>query len=377
MKTIHTITMLCALACGMATSVRAQDEYSDLHVFGYLQAAYVEIPESFLGPRSTTFFVQQANLMAAKEFDNHFSSFLNLQFTNGFNSKLGWGTMNLEEGWVKYSYSSALNVKGGLLLPTFNAMLQVRNRTPLLPYIVRPLVYEPLMTDRLNIEAFLPVRANVEVYGSVPIAHALDIEYAVFLGNSESSYIISGQGAGFQVSGMDTSMSKLWGGRIGMATSWMRAGVSMTSDKENQVAFGLGTLPRYRYGADLSVHIAQFSFDGEVLLVRPGMDARQKAVLALVGTFNPALGTDLDRQFLYGTVLWDISEATYVYGGLSTLKVDDYKGMAQGVDEWTIGGGWRPNENIVLKAQYANIRCTSPFFPLDLGLPIIAISVMF
>ena len=103
--------------------------------------------------------------------------------------------MNLEEGWVKYSYNQALNVKGGLILPSFNALLKVKNRTPLLPYILRPLVYEPLMADRMNTEAFLPFRANVEVYGSIPV-YDLNVDYAVFWGNSESSYIISGHGTG-------------------------------------------------------------------------------------------------------------------------------------------------------------------------------------
>lgn len=377
MKIIQTTVMFCALACSMAATARAQDEYSDLSIFGYMQAAYINIPASFLGPASTTFYLQQANLMAAKEFDHRFSSFLNLQFSGGYNSKLGWGAMNLEEGWVRYSYSKALNVKGGLLLPTFNALLQVRNRTPLLPYIVRPLVYEPLMTDRLNVEAFLPIHANLEVYGSVSVADDLDLEYAVFAGNSESAYVISGQGAGFQVSGMDTSMSKLWGGRVGAATSWMRAGFSMTVDKENQVTFGMGAVPRYRYGADLNLHASRLTFDGEILLVRPSMDDRQKATFAIVRSFNPILGEDLDRTFLCGTLLWDITDAVYAYGSASMFRVDDYQGMSDGVKEWTFGGGWRPAESIVFKAQYAIIRCDSPSFPLNIAMPIVAVSVIF
>lgn len=377
MKILRMAMVIGVLSLAAGVPAAAQDDYSDLNIFGYLQAAYIEIPASFLGPRSTTFFLQQANIMGAKEFDSHFSAFLNLQFTNGFNSKLGWGNMNLEEGWAKYSYSHALNVKAGFLLPSFNSLLQVRNRTPLLPYILRPLVYEPLMTDRLNIDAFLPTHANLEVYGSVPVLPDVDVEYAAFVGNSETSYIISGQGAGFQVSGMDTSTAKLWGGRIGLSTHWIRGGVSMTTDMENQNTFGMGSMRRYRYGADLYVLVANVSFDGEVLFVRPSMSDRQKTVFAMVGMFNPMIGKDLDRTFLYGTLLWDISDAVYIYGSGSSLTVNDFKGMSEGVKEWTVGGGWRPLESIVVKAQYVVITCPSPYFPLDLGLPILAISVMF
>jgi hypothetical protein len=376
MKLLHTIIMTSLLAVGVATPATSQENYSDLYVFGYMQAAYVDIGQSILGPHSTTFFLQQANIMASKEFDAQFSSFLNLQLTNSYNSQLGWGAMNLEEGWVKYSYSRAFNVKGGLILPSFNALLKVKNRTPLLPYILRPLVYEPLMADRMNTEVFLPFRANAEVYGSIPV-YGIDLDYAVFWGNSESSYIISGHGTGFQVSGMDTTLSKLWGGRLGVSTPWMRVGVSATTDKENQTQMGLGAVQRYRLGADMSVHFSHLSFDGEVILVRTDLDDRQTGMFSMIRAFNPMIGTALERNFLYGTLLWDFNDALYVYGSYSVFQVNDYVGMDDGVRSLSFGGGWRPVESVVVKAQYVKISSDSPAFPLNIGIPIIAVSVMF
>ena len=376
MKIVRAIMMAAVLIVSMATTAVSQEDYSDLYVFGYMQAAYVDIGQSILGPHSTTFFLQQANVMASKEFDSQFSSFLNLQFTNSYNSQLGWGAMNLEEGWVKYSYSQAFNVKAGLLLPSFNALLKVKNRTPLLPYILRPLVYEPLMADRMNTELFLPFRANAEVYGSFPV-YDLNLDYAVFWGNSESSYIISGRGTGFQVSGMDTTLSKLWGGRLGVSTPWMRIGVSATTDKENQNQMGLGAVQRYRYGADVSIHFSHLSFDGEMILVRTDLDERQASMFAMLQMFNPMLGKSLERNFLYGMLLWDFNDAFYVYGSYSVSQVKEYVGMDDGVSSLSFGGGWRPVESVVVKAQYVKISSDSPAFQLNIGIPIIAVSVMF
>jgi hypothetical protein len=353
----------------------AQESYSDLHLFGYMQGCYAMIDESILGPRSTTFLVQQANIMATKEFDSHFSTFVDLQFTNSYNSKLDWGALNLEEGWVKYSYNHAFNVKAGLIVPSFNAMLQVKNRTPLLPYIFRPFVYESIMLEVINLEPFLPVRANVEVYGKIPVGD-LSLEYAAFLGNSESSYIVSG-GSSFQVSGMDTTSYKLVGGRVGVTAPWMRAGLSMTSDRENHNSMGMGGLQRFRYGIDLSVHVSRFTLEGEGIYVRTLMDDREKGTLSMLRMYMPQLGDNFDRYFWYGTLLVDATDALFAYGSFSYLKVNDYIGMADGVREWSVGGGWRPIEDVVVKAQYVRVSSDSPVYDLKLGNTIIAVSVMF
>lgn len=368
------VLALLLMAAPLGRSV-AQESYSDLHIFGYMQGCYAVIDESILGPRSTTFLLQQANIMAAKEFDSHFSSFVDLQFTNSYNSKLDWGALSLEEGWVKYSYDHAFNVKAGLIVPSFNAMLQVKNRTPLLPYIFRPFVYESIMLEAINLEPFLPVRANVEVYGKIPVGD-LSLEYAAFIGNSESSYIVSG-GSSFQVSGMDTTSYKLVGGRVGVAAPWMRAGLSMTSDRENHSSMGMGGLQRFRYGIDLSFHVSRFTLEGEGIYVRTLMDDRQRGMLNTLRMFMPQLGENFDRHFWYGTLLVDATDAIFAYGSFSYIELNDYVGMADGVREWSVGGGWRPIEDVVVKAQFVRVVSDSPFYALKLGNAIIAVSVMF
>jgi hypothetical protein len=375
MKKSRMLLLNIVLTVGVVTPTAAQDDYSDLYVFGYMQGCYAVIDGTMLGPRSTTFLLQQADIMATKEFEDRFSVFLDLQFTNSYNSKLNWGSLNIEEGWVKYSYSQALNVKAGVIVPTFNAMLQVKSRTPLLPYIFRPFVYESIMLETINLETFLPVRANIEVYGSVPVAE-LNLDYAAFAGNSESSYLVRG-GSAFQVSGMDTTTHKLVGGRVGVSTHWMRAGVSMTSDKEDHTQMGMGGLQRFRYGADLSMHISHFTLEGEGIWVHNVMDDRQKGVLGFLRTYSPLLGENFDRRFFYGTLLYDVSEALFAYGSYSYITINDFIGTADGIKEWTVGGGWRPIDNIVVKAQYVGVTSESPVYNLKIGNTILAVSVMF
>jgi hypothetical protein len=365
--------IVCLVSC--LTTATAQEDYSGLYFFGYMQGCYASISGSILGPRSTTFLLQQANLMATKQFDPEFSTFLNLQFTNSYNSKQGWGSLNLEEGWAKYSYNQSFNIKAGLLTPSFNAMLQVKNRTPLLPYIFRPFVYESIMIEPLNLEMFLPIRANVEVYGTVPVS-GVSLEYAMYVGNSESNFIVR-DGSSFQVSGMDSTTYKLVGGRIGLSTHWMRAGISASSDKENHVQMGMGALQRYRYGADLSVHVSRLTFDGEAIFVRTTLGDHEKGILTMLRGFYPMLGQDFNRHFLYGTILCDVTDAIFGYGSYSYLQVNDNVGMAEGIHEWTFGGGWRPIEQVVVKGQYVWISSASPIYKLEMGNTILAVSVMF
>jgi hypothetical protein len=375
MKLLRIAMTALALSASAPGLAPAQDTYSDLYIYGYMQAFYVTMQCDLLGPKSTTFLLQQTNVMASKEFVGGFSTFLNLQFTNSYHSMIKWGGLNIEEGWVKYKYDRALNIKAGLIIPSFNAMLQVQNRTPLLPYIFRPFVYESILTEQLDLETLLPVRANVEVYGSVPVS-GLNLEYALFIGNSESEFIVSGGGS-FQVSGMDTTTYKMYGGRIGVAAPWLRAGVSMSSDKENHVQMGLGALQRNRYGADASLRISRFTLEGEAILVRTTIGDREQGILTLIRSLNPMLGKNFDRDFYYGTLLCDITDAVFGYGSYSYLRINDIVPYANGINEWTIGGGWRPIDQVVLKGQYVWVNSSSPVFKVEMGNALFAVSVMF
>jgi hypothetical protein len=353
----------------------AQETPSSLSMFGYLQAAFVSMEASAMGPNATTFTLQQMNLMGTNRFTPRLSVFFNLELTNSYSSKRGWGTLSLEEAWVKYSFNPYIHCKAGLITPTFNAFLQIKNKTPLIPYISRPCPYESSLAEVIDVELLLPMRANIEVYGTLP-AGDMNLEYAVFLGNSDSKFTL-GNDSRMQVSGWDSSTYKLIGGRLGLSSSWIRLGCSMTSDKENQVALNLGILQRFRYGIDLSLHQAPLTLEGEVILVRPRLGDREKSLLTAFRSVNPLIGENFDRDFWYGTLLCDLTEEWFAYGSTGYIRINDNAVMRNGINWWTVGGGWRAMDRLVLKAQYVRLDSPSPLLDLHTANFLLAMSVMF
>jgi hypothetical protein len=91
--------------------------------------------------------------------------FCQFEVLNTFSSSRQWGAFNVEEAWVKYNPNMRFNLKLGLQIPIFNNLNEIKNRTPLLPYIIRPLVYETSFGEIFPIEEFVPARAFVQAYG--------------------------------------------------------------------------------------------------------------------------------------------------------------------------------------------------------------------
>jgi hypothetical protein len=368
---------LLALYC--AATLQAQDNpLGDLRIYGYMQVlGYNERTENVLTtPMGTitntsernTFSLQQMNLFLSKPLGEHFSAFVNLEFTLSYASQRGWGSFSIEEAWANYNHSEALNIKAGLLLPTFNNLNELKNRTPLLPYLFRPFVYETSVASFLNAEDFLPERSFLQVYGSLPLG-SLRLDYAFNTGNSEKSYIASVNDPGRQgptITGEDTSPFKSVGGRIGLrnAAETFKVGVSGTydRDKRTDTTFGnpgpsgmgrreflapLGNVPRFRVGGDLSFSLGNFAFEGEYI----GVFHDTKYPTNFQGT--------LDKTFYYGSLLYNFTDAFYVYGNYNFLKgdvINPNDATANGVEAFGGGAGYRITDGLVAKTQFQRVQ---------------------
>lgn len=377
MKLIKSILWGMVLCCSPSTPMFAQLE--DLRIYGYMQVlGYNQRTQNNIAtPMGTltntsernTFSLQQMNLFLSKPLGEHFSAFVNLEFSLSYASQRGWGSFSVEEAWANYNNSEALNVKAGLLLPTFNNLNELKNRTPLLPYLFRPFVYETSIASLLSAEDFLPERAFVQVYGSLPLG-GLRLDYAVHTGNSETSYI-SSHNTNSQVpgaiTGEDLSPFKAVGGRVGIrnAAETFKVGVSGTYDRDNRNdttynQFGggpgmgqrefllpLGDVPRFRLGADLSFSLWNFEFEGEYIGVFH--DAKYPA------NFR---GT-LDKTFYYGNLLYNFTDKFFVYGNYGYLKGDVINSNAEssnGLEAFGGGAGYRITDGLVAKTQFQRLQ---------------------
>lgn len=348
-----------------AMSGEATAQISDnLRLFGYFQGQFRYSSEiDSPGPdEQTSFTLQQLNLMLSKGFGSQFSAYLNIESTNSFSSAKGWGSLKIEEAWIRYRRSSALNAKVGLLIPTFNNLNEIKNRTPLLPYVVRPLVYETSFAEILPIASFVPQQAYVQVNGSLPVAGA-KFDYSAYVGNQDE--FIANEAVGSVVAGADSSKALMLGGRLGLRTRLLKdgslkVGLSSTFDRANLAMLRLGDAKRTRIGADLSFSLTGLYFEGELVAVRHRLSGIQQQLLDLFAQETPDIGNSLDKLFYYGLLGYDITDWLFGYVSYNYLSDQFIAALQDGFQGVTMGLSFKPIEPIVLKAQYLTGRIDHP-----------------
>ena len=381
------LLLLLALAIGIPGTTAYAGE-TPIDIFGYFQTDF-EHWTAFQGsPSFNSFNVQQLNLMLRKELSQDWAAFVNFEVLNSYSSARGWGSLRLEEAWVRYRRNERLNLKLGLQIPIFNHLNEIRNRSPLLPYIIRPLVYEESLSEVIGRELFVPDQAFVQVYGFLPTGK-IKIDYAAYVGNSPN---INGDPVQGQT-GVDTTVHVLVGGRAGVRVGELKAGVSSTYTNDNQLAGGeqiLGGSPdsfagiyEIRVGADLSYRYGPLSFEGEFIGV-------------VIEDAAPEM--HVDQQFYYGTLGYHLSDHLFLYGSYWLLKSDAFEleptpgepilspltrvlRKEEVIEVPTLGLSYALHDRLIFKAQYAPINVQEKLEGIETNyefrLYAIALSVLF
>ena len=292
------------------SSALAQPSDSPLKIFGYFQNEFeyqkgtAEI-EDF---DQNTFVVQQLNLFFQKDFSEEWTSFVNFEILNSFSSSKRWGALNLEEAWIKYRASRQFNLKLGLQIPIFNNFNEIKNRTPLIPYVIRPLVYETAFSENIQVDEYTPNDAYIQAYGFIP-SHDWKFDYALYVGNTANISSLEATGQAGR-SGTDTTSSVMVGSRIGLRYNELKFGVSATRDIINYFSGYYDTLltnvnpdrfkevPRIRIGIDLSYNYYNFAFESEFIRVAYDFD---------IPNFK------FDKHFYYATLGYYLSDPLFIY----------------------------------------------------------------
>ena len=81
------MVVLLLTACALPVVVHGQSGESDINIYGYLQASfYYETRDLDTKRNSTTFTVQQLNVLLQKDLARQWSAFVDLLFTNSYSS---------------------------------------------------------------------------------------------------------------------------------------------------------------------------------------------------------------------------------------------------------------------------------------------------
>lgn len=382
------LVLVLFISAGYTTQIKAQQD-DDLYIFGFSQVILNNKVTSFkIQPsnaipvsyettfRNTSFALHQVNLFFQKPINSRVTFFLNMEATGSYSSKTPSGALEFPEGWLSYRFSNQLEVKAGLLLPKFNNLTEIKNRLPLFPYLIRPILYETLLSNLITPEDYKPENAYFQITWNNPIFKNKQINAAFYLGNAENSYLSKVEGgagralnkesAAFYL-GEDLSTTLLVGGRIGIENDLrtFKFGISGTIDKDNRTEIEqsvfrldplitpvLGEIPRYRLGIDFSFVKHKFAFESEYM----GVFHDHSSFRA-----KPAFeNLNLNKLFIYSNLTYNFTEKYYVFGFASYHKDYSYELLsnntpdAAGLTILSSGGGYRPIDEIVIKVQYTN-----------------------
>lgn len=292
---------------------------------------------------------------------------------------------------------------------------------PILPYIVRPFIYETAFYPILpNLsDDYLPSRALAQVYGTIPVMEGVRFDYAVYTGSAESKfqYKEGGQTSGVDSPGWSSTELKTLGLRVGARSGTLKVGASATWDSNSPdtikadgvlealktMGLGidvvpLGNTPRQRLGIDLSYSIAGFTVSGEYLMVNHSIDASAKATLKKYGEAikanvpGVAIGSEekktevvdyltdesfYSKSFLYVSAQYDINDQLFAYAMYNTVQDKGAMVLSTPLVGFTGGAGYRPIDDVVVKAQYNVFKLDSEFFPFDVKTFYLGVSVAF
>lgn len=392
-------------------------------MFGYFQTTLQSQTDNDRKHTSTSFNLNQLNVFLQNDFSGGFSSFVNFELTNSFSSAKNIGSFKIEEAWVKYHYADWLSARSGAIIPAFNNLNEIKNKSPLLPYILRPIAYESTIDDILSLEDWVPQRAWIQVEGVVPV-QGVTIDYAAYAGNSETKFIkdnSSGNNSTSYLIGSDTTTNKLLGGRVGIRYAGVKAGVSFTMDKDYRFspvvpkgfynsrdttlnALGsfpskdlgaLGAVDRTRFGVDLSYVAYGFTIEMEYIKVSHTLTAAQQkdldATAATIPVVVPTPGgpltvatipqpynNSLDKSFYYAHAGYDITDEWNGYVGYSYIDSKLEKYFADGLAMSTAGFVYKPLNEVAVKGQYQTFKMNNTkYIKVDYTNLLLGVSVFF
>ncbi|MCR9132208.1 MAG: hypothetical protein NXI08_06530 [bacterium] len=385
MRNLHKKLILLLIGTLISLQAFAQED-DELYVFGFAQvlmsAKFFDftIYESETIPveivdksRSTSFTLHQVNLFFQKPITERSMFFLSLEASGSYSTSVPSGNFQIPEGWISYRFSDQLEVKAGLLLPKFNNLTEIKNRLPLFPYLIRPVLYETMLNHLVRVEDYKPQNAYFQLTANKYFFSDKTMEIAFYVGNAENSFLAKSQENDFGTAeensalyrGENLNTALLFGSRIGIINDYQtfKTGISFTYDEDNKTIEEnsifrlptfttpvLGEVKRYRVGYDLSFAYKKVVFEGEYM----GIFHNHKEIRKTPAFQN----ANLNKRFLYGNITYNFNDEFYAFGYTSFNSDQTYEFIknntpsAAGIQIYSLGGGWKPFNNTSIKAQY-------------------------
>lgn len=361
----------------------AQSGEEDLQIFGFsqiilnsrytkltlLETSTIPVPIK-TSSYANSFALHQVNLFFRKSINEKTTFFLNIEATGSYSTKIPSGNFEIPEGWISFRLNENLELKTGLLLPRFNSLNEIQNRLPLLPYIIRPVVYENYFDNVFDPEDYLPSSGYIQLSGIRNISKKFNLDYVFFIGNAEDSFLSSVPAGSlgeeeestalYQGENLNTQL--LYGGRVGIENrlKTLKLGTSFTYDEDNKTSSrkknilipqlvlpDIGEITRYRIGVDLSFAYKKFVSETEIIGVFHDLREVHK-----IDAFKAA---NINKFFYVTNLTYNVTDDLYLFGYQSVLKENQSQFLAPNPPQrnpiYSFGGGWKINDVTVVKVQ--------------------------
>lgn len=319
---------------------------AELNLYGYFQAfgQTFNYENSNFDPMyvdANQFSLQQLNIFAANHFGNGFSAVVNLEFTSNYDSHDKIGHASVSEAYGLWQgFDGLLKVQAGYFIPKFGYLSTIANKSPLLPYIYRPVIFETDFTGFVG-KPFYPEKGNLQVFGDYYLNDNLALNYSVYLTGAEREFWNK-----IDEQHQRTVLYQV-GGRVGF--DWtpnenigIEAGFSGSLDKDSIVIDGY--TGRTRIAADIGIRIWKFDLRAEYYNSMIDISDDVKNTLTSVD--------DLDKVSYYASLTFNATDKLYFNTFYTDWEDHNHEIFFGGLYVISAGAGYRLTDNIILKYQF-------------------------
>jgi hypothetical protein len=241
------------------------------------------------------------------------------------------GDIVVENAFIKYVSSDALQFRFGRMLTPFGYYNEIHDATPAIISIAIPAAINR-MRERGGNSMFPQWNTGMDMFGTV-LLNSSPMEYSIYVGNGENP-------VGWNDSQVDANANKALGGRVSyQLTEGIQVGASVFNDAEAYTSGGTGGITNLQHTS------------GSVLLSLIGGDTvfflSEYAVTWLDGFGRSSAG--------YGQFTYVFTKRFSVYYRYENTSPDDTVANAAWVEQ-IAGINTRPTDenNLVFKFEYSN-----------------------
>lgn len=328
----------------LSFSVRAQDEFKP-NIYGFTSAKFAHYSENREpaignGNINNTFSMFQSNIFLSGNVSDDWKYLLELMIQNNLTEQQNDGQNLLHQAWLEWKPADEYSIRAGRMLAPFGYFNMIHSRPNLYWFIERPFAYEePALSD--GVSGVRLEFANLAVLGKLNLLESVNMEYAVYAGNTGNTIQYD----------WDLNSRKTVGGRLGFIHDNFNLGFSVGNNVIEPTDDELIQTNANMIAVDLNFNYLGFNLIGEYINSSIQNEERDNATS---NNFTKK-GDEMHHTSMFVTLGYNISDDFLVYGAYDSFQNHE-GGQFSDTPLTRIRGGlnFKPNNNVIIKTEFNN-----------------------